>query len=178
MGSFGALIMGFFGALFASMTLHWQFGKHGLMLATPFLIFGLIGLFAAYAIRQPGEGIVPSERGSRAIRWSSIGEGIGLFLAANILINPHHPELLLPVMALIVGLHFLPIAYAAPFSAFYVLGGALIVFGLIGLVIPAPSGGMLSGFASACGLWIASALAIRRDLHFKRENPPAAHPSA
>ncbi|KXV69591.1 hypothetical protein AD951_05935 [Acetobacter malorum] len=170
MGSWGALIMGFFGAIFASMTLYAQCHGSGLILISPFIGFGIIGLLAAYVIRQPGEGIVPSERASKAIRWSSIGEGIGLFLASNIVINLHHPEFLMPAMALVVGLHFLPIAYAASFSPFYALGGALILFGLIGFIVTAPLGGAISGFASAGGLWIASALALRRDIHFKRGN--------
>ena len=39
----------------------------------------------------------------------------GLLLAFNIVINLHRPDLLLPSMALVVGLHFLPIAFAAGF---------------------------------------------------------------
>lgn len=49
-------------------------------------------------------GIEPSERAGRVIIWSSIGEGVGLFVAANIVQNLHRPELLLPAMALVVGL--------------------------------------------------------------------------
>ncbi len=162
--------MGFFGAFFASMTLYWQFNVAGLVLAIPFVGFGIIVLAAVRVIRRPGNGIVPSERAERAIMWSSIGEGVGLFLASNIVMNLHHPELLLPAMALIVGLHFVPIAHAAPFPPFYVLGTALIVSGLFGFVAAAPLSGAVSGFASGAGLWVASALAIRRDARCKRES--------
>jgi hypothetical protein len=168
-GSWGAIIMGFFGAFFAAMTLYWQFDMVGLTLVIPFIGFGIIGLSAARVIRRPGDGIMPSKQAQRVIMWSSIGEGVGLFLAANIVMNLHHPAFLLPAMALIVGLHFVPIARAAPFPAFYALAGALIFFGLIGFVVAAPSGGAISGFASAGGLWIASALAVRRDARFKRK---------
>lgn len=58
--------------------------------------------------------------------WSTIGEGIGLFLASNIVINLHRPDLLLPSMALVVGLHFLPIALATHLRPFSVLGAALL----------------------------------------------------
>ena len=170
MGSWGAIIMGFFGAFFASMTLYWQFNMIGLLLAIPFVGFAIIGLSAARVIRQPGDGIVPSERAERAIMWSSIGEGVGLFLASNIVINLHHPEFLLPAMALVVGVHFIPIAHAAPFPPFYALGVALILFGLIGFAVATPLGGAISGFASAGGLWIASIVAVRRDGRFKRAN--------
>ena len=50
--------------------------------------------------------------------WSSIGEGVGLFAAAQLTISLGHRELLLPAMALVVGLHFLPIALAVPFRPF------------------------------------------------------------
>ncbi len=178
MGSWGALIMGFFGAFFAAMTLYWQFDITGVMLALSFVCFGIIAFWAARVIRRPRDGIVPSEKAGRAIMWSSIGEGVGLFFASNIVMNLHHPELLLPAMALVVGLHFLPIARAASFPAFYALGGALIFFGLIGFGVAAPLGGAISGFASAGGLWIASTFAVRRDARCKRDNSLVASASA
>ncbi len=99
--------------------------------------------------------------------WSSIGEGMGLFLVSNIVINLHRPGLLLPSMALVVGLHFLPIARAAGFRPFYVLGSALILAALVGFLAGAPTGGELAGFMAAGALWLASVLAIRRDLAAK-----------
>ncbi|HEK20581.1 MAG TPA: hypothetical protein ENO28_09045 [Bacteroidetes bacterium] len=46
-------------------------------------------------------------------KWFMIicaGEGIGIFLAVNIVVNLHHPELQVPAIALAVGLHFFPLA--------------------------------------------------------------------
>ena len=163
MGAWGALIMSFFGAVFASMTLYWQWHLSGGTLALPFFGFILIGLVASYVIRTPGEGIKPSPKEERAIMWSSIGEGVGLFLAANIVLNLHRPDLLLPSMALIVGLHFLPIAFAAGFRPFYVLGSALVVAAVLGFVIGPPAGGEVAGFMATVALWLASTIAIRRD---------------
>jgi len=99
----------------------------------------------------------------RAILWSTMGEGIGLFLASNIVINIHRPDLLLPSMALVVGLHFLPIAFVAGFRPFYVLGAGLIVAAVAGLLIGAPTGGEVAGFMAAGALWVASVIAIGRD---------------
>ena len=112
---------------------------------------------------HPGEGIKPSPKEERAITWSSIGEGVGLFLAANLVINLHRPDLLLPWMALVVGLHFLPIAFAAGFRPFYVLGTALVVAAIMGFVVGAPTGGEVAGFMAAGALWLASGIAVRRD---------------
>jgi hypothetical protein len=168
MGSWGAMIMSFFGAMFVALTLYWQWHVTGLALAIPFIAFAAIALAAVYVIRLPGAGIVPSERAERAIMWSSIAEGIGLFLASEIVINLHRPELLLPAMALVVGLHFLPIAYAAAFRPFYLLGTALVLAAFAGFVVRAPAGGAIAGIAAASALWIAAIIAVRRDWRAKQ----------
>lgn len=174
MGAWGALIMSFFGAVFASLTLYWHLNFSGIALAFPFLSSLLIGLAAMYVIRLPGDGIKPTPKEERAIMWSSIGEGIGLFLASNIVINLHRPDFLLPSMALVVGLHFLPIAFAAGFYPFYVLGAALIVAATVGFVMGAPMGGEVSGLMAAGAVWLASGIAIRRDWLAKRKTPATA----
>jgi len=163
MGAWGAIIMSFFGALFAALTLAFQFGWTGLELGLPFGLFVIIALAAAAIIRRPGEGIAPSERAERVIMWSSIGEGVGLFLAANLVINLGHREMLLPAMAVVVGLHFLPMGYAIPFRPYYGLGIALLGAAAAGFVL----GGAVSGFAGAIALWVAALLALRRDMQAK-----------
>jgi hypothetical protein len=173
MGAWGAIIMGFFGAVFAAVTLAWQYHVAGLVLAAPFAAFAAIALAAAYVLRLPGTGVEPSERAGRVIMWSSIGEGVGLFVAANVVQNLHRPELLLPAMALVVGLHFLPIAAAAPFRPFYVLGGALILAAVAGVLVAPPLGGAIAGFAAGTALWVAALLAIRRD-HGVKSRPTVA----
>jgi len=167
-GAWGALIMSFFGAVFAALTMFWQWQVSGLTLALPFIVFAAIAFAASCVIRSPGDGINPSERVERILMWSSIGEAIGLFLASNIVINLHRPDLLLPSMALIVGLHFLPIAYVALFRPFYILGTALILCAIAGVLLGAPTGGSLAGLTSACALWIAAAIAVRRDWRSKQ----------
>ncbi len=173
MGSWGAIIMSFFGAFFAALTLRLQLHWNGPKLGLPFLLFAVILLLAVAVIRLPGKGITPSERGGRAILWSTIGEGIGLFIAVNVVVNLHHEEMLLPAMALVVGLHFLPIAYAESFRPFYVLGVALLVAAAIGFGMSTAGGGTLAGFTAACALWVASLLAVVRDWHAKKQNVTA-----
>jgi hypothetical protein len=167
MGAWGAIIMGFFGALFAALTMFWQFRVQGIALAGPFVISAAIAYVAANVLRSPGEGIVPSSRVERAITWSSVGEGLGLFIAANLVTNIHRPDLLLPAMALVVGLHFLPIGFVAEFIPFYALGAALIISAMMGFLIEAPTGGAIAGFMATGGLWIAAGLALRRDRRAK-----------
>ena len=168
MGAWGALIMSFFGAVFAALTMFWQWHVSSAALAVPFAAFAVIGLMAAHVIRLPGTGIRPSEKAARTIMWSSIAEGVGLFFASNIVLNLHRPELLLPAMELVVGLHFLPIALAAPFRPFYILGAALILSALAGFLMRAPTGGEVAGLMAATCLWIAATVAVRRDWRAKQ----------
>lgn len=47
-------------------------------------------------------------------KWFGIifaGEGLGIFIAINIVTNLGHPELTIPAIALVVGLHFYPLAW-------------------------------------------------------------------
>jgi hypothetical protein len=168
MGARGAVIMGFFGAVFAALTLHWQWQLGNGMLVLPFIVFLVIVVAAAHTLRLPGSGILLSEKTRKALMWSSTGEGIGIFLVSNVVINLHRPDLLLPGIALVVGLHFLPIAHAAAFRPFYLLGAVLLLSAAVGFIVAAPLGGEIAGSAAALGLWYASIAAISRDRQAKR----------
>ncbi|MDB4947915.1 MAG: hypothetical protein JWM27_564 [Gemmatimonadetes bacterium] len=167
MGAWGAIVMSFFGALFAALTLAFGFGWTGMMLGLPFSVFAVIAAAAAAVIRRPGQGISPSQQAERVIVWSSIAEGIGLFVAANVVTNLGHREMLLPAMALVVGLHFLPMAHAIPFRPFYALGIALLAAAAFGFAVGHTLGGTVSGFAAAAALSVAALLAVRRDMQAK-----------
>jgi hypothetical protein len=46
-------------------------------------------------------------------KWFGIifgAEGLGIFIGINVVVNLGHPELTMPVLALVVGLHFFPLA--------------------------------------------------------------------
>ena len=174
MGAWGAIIMSFFGAAFAALTLYWQYGVAGFTLAIPFFVFVAIGFAALQVLRRPGTGLVPSPRAERALMWAGIGEGLGLFLAGNIVMNLHRPDWLLPSMALVVGLHFLPIAWAAHFRPYFVLGAALVLAAMVGFGVQAPLGGTIAGLMAALALWTAALLAVRRDALAKAGSVAAA----
>ncbi len=168
MGASGAIIMSFFAAVFASMTLLLQLKCTGLELGIPFIGFAGIATAAMLAMRLPGDGFVRPEGSGRVMLWSSIGEGIGLFIVANLLANLGHRDVLLPAMALVVGLHFVPIAYWAPFRPLYNLAAVIILGGIVGLSMNQPTGGVIAGFTAAAALALASIAAIRRERLAKR----------
>lgn len=81
------------------------------------LVIGFIGssvYFFSVAKRFP---VLSSDadkaRGKKDGMWFGIifgGEGLGIFIAVNLVINLGHPDLVIPVIALVVGLHFYPMA--------------------------------------------------------------------
>jgi hypothetical protein len=91
--------------------------------------------------------------------WSGV-EGAAMFVAANVLINTHHRDALMPAFAIIVGLHFLPLARGIPVRSYYLTGAALVAVGAIALLAPL-NGPLFVGVAAAVILW-ASAIALAR----------------
>jgi hypothetical protein len=163
MGASGGIVMSFFGAVFATMSLAIQMHLTGRVLALPFVAFAAIALYAVRTLRLPGQGLVRSKHAGRVIILSTIGEGIGLVVVANLVLNLGNQNMLIPAVAFVVGLHFLPMARYIPFLPFYFTGFALILSALIGIVVSHPVGGALAGFAAAAILWASAIMAIHRD---------------
>jgi hypothetical protein len=71
-----------------------------------------------------------------------------------------HPDLVLPGIAAVVGLHFLPMGYFIPFRPFAVIAWLLLLAAAAGMVLRQPDGAVFAGIAAALALWAASALAL------------------
>src|SRR4029079_14567844 len=67
--------------------------------------------------------------------------------------------LMLPAAAIIVGLHFFPLARGIPARLYFATGGGLLLAGIVGLVLPPNERAAIVGFGAALVLW-ATALAI------------------
>jgi hypothetical protein len=163
LGASGAVVMSFFGAVFASMTLLLQLHWSGLELGLPFIGFAVIATAAMIVVRLPGNGFARPEGSGRVMLWSSIGEGLGVFLVSQMVVYLGHSDLIPPAIALVVGLHFIPIAYWAPFWPLYILAAVIVAGGIIGLLMNQPAGGTVSGLTAAAALVGASIAAIRRE---------------
>ncbi len=64
--------------------------------------------------------------------WSSIAEGVAIFVMINVFDNIGLADRVTPGMAAIVALRFMPMAYAIPFRPFYWIGAAIMVFAVAG----------------------------------------------
>lgn len=168
MGAVGAIIMAFFGSVFAAMTLALPLALRGPVLFAPFVVAAAIIAGAVIILRRPGPRSSLTPIQGRVIMWSSIAEGVGIFLAINVVVNLGHPEWQLPAIALIVGLHFIPIARATRLPAFRALAIALIVAAFAGILLLPPTGPVVAGSVAALALWWAAILAVRRDARAQR----------
>ncbi len=84
--------------------------------------------------------------------WSAV-EGVAIFVAVNVLRNLGMERLILPAVAIIVGLHFIPLARGIPAPMYYATGSALIVLGLGASLLPGPTIAPTTGLGAATILW-------------------------
>ena len=115
--------------------------------------FGLLGVFPlacmffiyhAFQLRKAAQ-FLPSlplntnqEEEKKKRRLFAIictAEGVGIAIAINIVINLHHPELQVPAMALVVGLHFFPLAKLFKRKMDYYLGAWSTLVALTAIVL-------------------------------------------
>lgn len=164
----GALILAFFA------TVWWVVGLraagHG-----PALVY-LVPVAAAAALggvfwrlrqrRGAGRSAVdPAEeaRRGRLVGWASAAEGIVIFIAANVLGNTGHHDAIAPMVAIVVGAHFVPLARGLPAPAYYLTAVALVGLGVAALMVGDLSTRLTVVSAGAAGvLWLTALSALLR----------------
>lgn len=102
----------------------------------------------------------PERRRDRARRGYIIGivtgaQAVLIVIALHVLRAAGHVDLLTPIVAVIVGLHFLALARLFPARAYYVTAASLVALGVVGFYFPAGSPRILAvSFAAAAILWL------------------------
>jgi hypothetical protein len=118
--------------------------------------------FAVIRRTSPGQHpMIPDPR-ARRIYWSSVTfEALLIPLGASTLGRNHRPELVVPWVALVVGVHFLPFAKAFAVNGFRPLAWCLIGLAMIGgifaLTLGATVGTVVAGVLSGVALLTFSA---------------------
>ena len=128
----GALVMAAFASAWAgfglarSSTPGWTW----VLLAALVLAFGVRAL-AVLRRNPPVSEPLPADvaaqrrRAGRIFAWTSLGEGLGILVAVNVAVNLGYPQWQAAAAMAVVGLHFLPLAYAFACRPHLVTGGAL-----------------------------------------------------
>ncbi|GIP26319.1 hypothetical protein J23TS9_14490 [Paenibacillus sp. J23TS9] len=168
----GVMFMTFFGALWASIGI---IGSHGLGepwllvlsgIVTLILLIGAISLFGK--ARNMKHAATPDEREQRRNINRKFGlnvglEGLAIFIASVICNMINYFEIFFPIMAIIVGIHFFPLARLFRENFYYGTGITLCILGVITFFLPMNATvnnvsliatSTFIGFSSALTLWV------------------------
>ena len=139
----GLCMMAFFTLIWAAIAFG---GLHGSIYWLALLIFpafsivfiiNAIKLFriAKYFPKLTSEADIAE--GKKMGKWFGIifgAEGLGIFIGIKVVVNLGHPDLTFPVMALVVGLHFYPLAKVFKRTIDYYLATWCIIIAILAIV--------------------------------------------
>jgi hypothetical protein len=163
MSTTGAMVTAFFAALWWVLGM-WASGQTSVYLYLLPLLISASVVLLALRVRAKAD-VSPQElaRRKRLIIAATAAEGILLFVAVNALVNTGLGKFVAPAGAIIVGLHFLPLARWLPAPTYYVTGILLVMLGVAGCAIPGTGpGALFVCLGSACVLWLTSAAVLRK----------------
>jgi hypothetical protein len=147
------IILGFFAAIWWVGGVQFGHAPIGLAVVGPVISILLIVVARGRLKGQPARPPADKKRIGRVVALASSGEGVAMAVAGNVLLNLHALEYLFPVMAVIVGLHFLPLAKWIPAPMYYVASLLLVLIGLGGLALHGDHRPLAVGLMSAMVLW-------------------------
>jgi hypothetical protein len=158
MSPFGAIVMSSFAAIWFLV------GAAGSGRGSP-LTYG-IGLVVSAVIivaawrqqsRSPPQNEGEARRTGRLIGIASAIEGAVIFVGANVLANIGRRGFIAPMVAIVVGLHFLPLARWLPAASYYATAVVLVAIGAAGcFVADAQLRVWLVCAGAASALWLTS----------------------
>lgn len=140
-----------------------QLGRRSLMMYTVGIV---ISGFMVALDWQHGD--PPAAREERRHRGRIVGiasavEGAAIVAAVAILGNVGRRDLIAPAVAIIVGLHFLPLARWLPAPVYYVTAVLLVAVGMAGVVVrDLPNRILTVGIGAAAVLWFSCGVVLLR----------------
>ncbi len=120
------VVLSIFAALWAWAAIRFSGGAAGLVVIPIAISLALL------AFGWRGSGLVPS-RGPHVGKVVGLWTGIevaALVVTANVLEHSHRADLMMPLGAIIVGLHFFPLARGIPVRAYHATGAGLVAAGV------------------------------------------------
>ena len=148
-------VLTIFGAIWGGIGLA-RFGWP--VMAVPVVISVMLIAWAS-RIAAPVRAAADASRIGRLIGIWTMVEGIAIFATFALTPVLGIPDAAVPILAIVVGLHFLPIARGIPTPVYYATGSAMIATGAIALLLPAADRHAATGIPCAIILW-ASCVAI------------------
>lgn len=109
-------------------------------------------------------------RRRRIIGWALGGEGLAIAVVSHLMVKAGLIAFIVPAVAIIVGLHFLPLAKLFKVKIYYVAGVLITLAGIAGLAVDAPHRALVTGLSAAALLWLTCAYRLA----FESGSPTAA----
>ena len=140
----GLVMMAAFTSIWAAIAYHGLAAGNywiALVVFPIFSIFFIVNAVRLYKIaplypKLTSEADLAEEK--RMGKWFGIifgAEGLGIFIGINIVVNLGHPELTIPVLALVVGLHFYPLAKVFKRTVDYYLATWSTVVAILAIIL-------------------------------------------
>lgn len=112
-----------------------------------------VAAICLWRVRHVARGAGTAPNAGRVVGlWSTI-QGIAIAIAVFLLLRLQQPELIPPVVALIVGLHFIPLARGLRVSLYYWTGAGLIAVAAGSFVLPLKPTLATAGIGAAAVLY-------------------------
>jgi hypothetical protein len=157
------MILSVFGGLWVVFAILAQSSPAPILCVFPIAIAAMIaGWSISVARKSAPRAPDDQKRINRIAMYSSIFEGVAIFVGINVLQNLGIADQYLPFIAVIVGLHFLPFARYVPDRRYYPMALLLVIIGVIGSIVRSTD--LRAGFvglSSAIVLWAAAVVALR-----------------
>jgi hypothetical protein len=121
---------------------------------------------AAFRANRHARSVSASDqrRIGRMVGWASAAEGVAILVAVNVLNSAGLQAYDVCAIAIIVGLHFIPLARMPHARIYNVTAAALTALGLAGCLLPEAARGLAVGSGAAVVLWATCAFVISRML--------------
>jgi ABC-type transport system involved in multi-copper enzyme maturation permease subunit len=163
MSPVSAMILSAFGALWVVLAIYSQRSPLPILCVIPVVIAaGLIGWSISVARSVTPPDPRDRKRLNKIVAYASCFEGVAIFLGANILDYMGVSHQILPLIAVVVGLHFLPFARFVPDWRYYPIALLLVAIGIVGAAVQPPDlRAWFVGLSSALVLWTAAVIALR-----------------
>jgi len=127
----------------------------------PFTIACLIAIWSGRHVEWPRKDSEQAAAWKSVLLWSGI-EVAAILVAAVLLVRLDAPEAVMPAVAIIVGLHFLPLASSIGVPLYRATAAGLVAVGTIALFLPFAARPPMIGFGAAAILWSSCAVMIGR----------------
>jgi hypothetical protein len=95
-----------------------------------------------------------ARRIGRLVGLASFAEVVAIVVGVQVLAHAGRPDLIVSLIAVVVGLHFLPLARWIPMPKYYVSGLALVTTACTGVAIPAEHRVLFVASTASAILWL------------------------